>query len=204
MKDVGLVSAEFIGYNADMEAYHAENAPRGDPALEVHRSTLVDFAANPRRWKDGYGFDGNKGTAHGSLVGWLVSGDMDAFTVKPETYTNDKGEEKPWNGNANVCKAWMAEHAGENLVSRKEYEIAETCNSRLRNHEDAGPVIASSQFEALVTGVYRDPDTGLDVPIKTSIDMVPKDDRALYDLKTAKSAEPHAWMNETWYRGYDM
>lgn len=62
----------------------------------------------------------------GSALDQKLTGDTHGaqVVVKPETYVDDKGVEKPWNGNANVCKAWLAEHSGcEVITSDQEKEI---------------------------------------------------------------------------------
>lgn len=62
----------------------------------------------------------------GSALDQKLTGDTHGaqVAVKPETYIDDKGVEKPWNGNANVCKTWIAEHSGyEIITSDQEKEI---------------------------------------------------------------------------------
>ena len=63
----------------------------------------------------------------GSALDQKLTGDTHGapVVVKPETYTDDKGVEKPWSGNANVCKAWLADHQNAEIItSDQEKEIA--------------------------------------------------------------------------------
>lgn len=61
---------------------------------------------------------GSKYTAGGSALDAALTGDPSGktFVVKPATYTDEKGVEKPWNGNANVCKVWLADHADCEII----------------------------------------------------------------------------------------
>ena len=231
-----IVSAELVEFQTSMDAYHVENARRGQPEYEMTRSRLMQFATCPARWKDGWEFGGNAGTRHGTLVDLMVRDEQDGITVKPETYpakvklTKARQKEwlatqaeetglpveqlpdppthetviKQWNGNADACKAWLVEHEDKLVVTRKELEKAGAADMLIRNHEEFGAILKSSLFAALVTGVYRDPDTGIEVPIKTAIDIVPDDQTALVDLKTGRSAEPRAWTRACWSYGYDL
>lgn len=65
-----------------------------------------------------YASTGSKYTAGGSALDALLTGDPSGkrIAVKPKTYTDDKGVVKPWNGNANVCKEWLAENADAEII----------------------------------------------------------------------------------------
>lgn len=39
------------------------------------------------------------------------------YYVRPETYKDDKGEVKSWNGNSTVCKKWLAEHSDKPVLN---------------------------------------------------------------------------------------
>jgi len=41
----------------------------------------------------------------------------------PETYTNEKGEVKPWSGNAKICKNWLSSQASAGLRPMKVEDI---------------------------------------------------------------------------------
>lgn len=74
-----------------------------------------------------YTGSGSKYTAGGSALDAALTGDPSGktFVVKPATYTDEKGVEKPWNGNANVCKAWLADHEGFEIIDAvQKVEIA--------------------------------------------------------------------------------
>lgn len=64
----------------------------------------------------------SKYMAAGSALDALLTGDTAGkhIAVKPATYTDDKGAVKPWNGNANACKAWLEENANAEIITSEQ------------------------------------------------------------------------------------
>jgi hypothetical protein len=74
------------------------------------------------------------------------------YVCKPPTYTDAKtGEVKPWNGNSNVCKAWLAAAEAQNKVVLDSDAIARFALMReaIRKHPLASALL--SQGEPQVT-----------------------------------------------------
>lgn len=73
--------------------------------------------------------------------------------IRPDTYEDTKtGEIKPWNGNANVCKAWLEEHDVPGVLI-----ITDDANRRVRhmaaliqNHPDLGGPMQAGLSEVSV------------------------------------------------------
>lgn len=65
---------------------------------------------------------GSRWTAGGSALDALLTGDPSGkrIAVKPATYTDSDGTEKPWNGNAKACKTWLAEHADAEIIDAEQ------------------------------------------------------------------------------------
>lgn len=93
----------------------------------------------------------------GSALHVLLLEGEDAYArkvvIKPATYIDAKtGEEKPWNGNANVCKAWADEHERPGIIivtedaSRRVRHMAQL----IRNHPELGPAMAAGISEVSV------------------------------------------------------
>jgi hypothetical protein len=63
---------------------------------------------------------------------------FDRHMVLPKTYTNDKGETKPWSGNATVCKEIIAaaEAAGKEVLTEEEFKAVKALSVAV----DANPV----------------------------------------------------------------
>ena len=194
-------NAKVIGNNIDSAQYHRQGAKRGDMDFAVSSSMLTTFATCPAKWRAGYRFEGNQ---WGSLVDMLLLTPEDfetKYAVKPETYVNEKGEEKKWNGNANRCKEWVKENVDKEQISPKLLEEAKTAINRLKADKKIAEIISESQKQVMVVGEYHDPATGLIIPCKALIDMVPRAHR-LVDLKTSRSAHTKSWVKTVYQLKY--
>jgi hypothetical protein len=118
-----------------IEEYHGN-------ARAISKSKLASFAdcISPHRYRH---LEQKKGQhlVIGQLFEDLVQRGSYSATVKPETYTNEKGEVKPWTGAANVCKAWLAEHAGETVISADEHAMLQVMHAAFL----ANPLAAETQ-----------------------------------------------------------
>lgn len=105
------------------------------------------------------------------------------FAVRPETYINAKGEEKPWNNNANVCKDWNAdqEDAGLYIITPSQLEDIKGM-ARMLGKE---PMIKQ---HGLLSGfierslIWKDKETG--IWLKARPDVIPPIENTIVDLKT--------------------
>lgn len=86
-----------------------------------------------------YANAGSRYTAGGSALDALLTGDPSGkrIVVKPATYTDDKGVEKPWNGNANVCKDWMAKNADAEIINADQHAEIHAALPRAREAIEA-------------------------------------------------------------------
>lgn len=74
-----------------------------------------------------YSGSGNRWTAGGTYLDQLVSSDAaKKFAIIPPTYTNEKGEVKPWRFGAKVTDAWKAEQesAGREIITQEQVDQA--------------------------------------------------------------------------------
>lgn len=124
------------------------------------------------------------------------------FAVRPETYENDKGEVKPWNGNANVCKEWLSHHEGEQIVKSELLTEAREAVRLLQADEQIAAVVANSRKQIMLTGFYDDAETGLRIPMRALLDLAPENEKFLADLKTCTNAAPRAWKSQVNNFGY--
>ncbi len=208
-----LTNAKVIGAGINPEDYHRQSVHRGDPQYVMSRGDLMEFAHNPRRWRAGYEGNGSTSTEWGSLIDGLVldSGKFsERFKVTPETYTNEKGEVKDWNWNANVCKAFKKE-AGSATVVKHELKLkADAAVAVLFSNPVIKDLIEQSDHQVFVVAEYHDKATGLTIPIKRLIDIVPHEGnqsafgKSLFDLKTAASAATRPWTNSVFEHGYHV
>jgi len=133
------------------------------------------------------------GTAFHSL---LLEGRAD-YVIQPESYTNDKGELKPWHNGANACKAWVSEQNGKTVLTTGEAKGLEAMVSAARSHRGLAGVL-NGQCEL---SVFAEKDG---IPVKARVDLLPDDSRIVIDFKSAKSAEPTKFMRQCLDLGYHI
>lgn len=208
-------NCKIIGTGADSDAYHAVNAkrPRGESGWIVTSGMLREFANCPSRWLAGYQPPGSDAKDFGSLLDLLVltPSKFDAkYKVRPAMYQNEKGEEKEWNNNSGVCKAWNAEAKAEGREPLKQAELveAQAASARLKADAILKAFADASEKQLWVSGEWHDKPTGLVIPVQALIDYVPRADtefrQSIGDLKTTRSAKPHVWSRYSSQRGYHL
>lgn len=200
--------ARIVGTDRDPAEYAKEQGRRGEADYVMSRSALMEFAHCPARWIAGYQQKATDALDFGSLSDCLFLQPHrfnERYAVKPLTYTNDKGEEKSWNGNANVCKAWLegCDKAGKLPVHAEDLNDAKTAIRRIGSTH-------GTQNQVEVRAVYQDFEdiagdgTTLCVPVKALLDIVPDAPADwLADYKTSTSAHPRAWANAVDKYNYD-
>jgi PDDEXK-like domain of unknown function (DUF3799) len=191
---------EGIGINSS--EYHNQEAKRGSPDFVMSPSSLKLFLECPARWIAGYKPPESEAKAWGNLLDCLLltPKQFDSrYTVKPETYKDAKtGDEKPWNGNSNICKEWLSKVAdGVCVVTKKNVFEAQAAVSRLMRDETIASFISASDTQVQITGEWHDESTGLVIPVQCLIDCVPRLGtewfRNLGDLKTTRNAGQRAF-----------
>ncbi len=218
---------------ADIENYHTQDSKPGEPEYVLSCGSLTDFAACPARWIAGYkhGDGTNKKWRQLLLCRHLTPSRYEQrYAVRPDNYEarvlrcpgcNSDSEakicrkcgltrhstlvQKPWAGGADYCKKWMAnvEQKKQIVVKLEDALASATAVERL----DADPAIKQlrddSDILVWLTGRWKDPDTGLSVPVRTLIPYAPKEgsvyDYALAALKTTPDASHGAWRRVCYY-----
>lgn len=56
---------------------------------------------------------------------------------EPATYTNEKGEVKPWSNNAKVCKEWHEKQAGKIVLTKADAVLVNTLDAAVFMHPEA-------------------------------------------------------------------
>lgn len=198
-----LSNAHLIGANYNPREYQMKGK-RGEASYIMSRSSLKDFADCPSRWIRGGEMkdEETSSTIWGSLVDCVLTqpGRLDdLFAIKPDTYTNDDGEEKPWNANSKTCRAWINQNEGRTCISQDFYLKAQRAVAQLLPKVGG---LGECDFQVYLKADYRDKETGLVIPICALIDLVPKEGRSIADLKTARNANPTKWArvcHDYWY-----
>lgn len=205
-------NARVVGDDYDSRLYHVEEK-RGSTEFVVTNSMLGNFAPNPGRWLRGFGKKKSNAMLWGSLVDMksLQPAKLEEyFAVKPEFYPDSKtGEPKKWSGNATFCREWKAEQERyeREILTRKMEEESNKAVARLFADERIATVIKSSRKQVYVIGEYHDRETGLVIPVKSLIDLVPDPStpiygRSLVDLKTGRNGSQKAWKKQVYNNGW--
>ena len=119
----------------------------------------------------------------------------------PETYTNEKGEVKPWSGNAKVCKAWLEKHAAAGLRPMKADAIAamDGIVNAIAQNDDCKVIFADGNPEVSLFKRWHRND-GM-VLRKARMDWLPKYG-PLVDIKTCQDARSCDFDSTMWKRRY--
>ncbi|HDY67910.1 MAG TPA: hypothetical protein ENH85_08985 [Candidatus Scalindua sp.] len=179
----------------------------------MSRSDLMEFWHCPHRWIKGYHKKATESTDYGQLIDCYIL-DNQAFgskyAVAPKEYYNKKDDkDKPWNWNATFCKDWRAEQVeqGKLVIKSEDLEACKDAGATMLNDQIIGRLLACSDKQVMLTGTWQD-ESGLSIPLKTLIDIVPLKDSAfsqyLCDMKTCRTASPYQWPREVWKYGYHV
>lgn len=175
-----------------MEAYHGDLcvgpsiSSSGLREIE-NRSPLHYFATsylNPDRPADESTSAMDLGRAVHTLL-LSEDGFRDDYVTRPETYPDAKtGEFKPWNGNATVCKEWLAEQreAGKTVLLKQQVTDIQGMAERLSKNQVAVDLLRGRIERSIIT---QDKATG--VWLKSRPDSIPAD-TVIADLKTCADA----------------
>lgn len=105
--------------------------------------------------------------------------------------------QKEWNNNSNTCAEWIANQGGKEIVSPKSLAAAAAAVNRMLlfepHHEyPIKRFLDASDKQVLVVGEWHDEATGLIVPVRCLLDLVPRADtefaKCLGDLKSTRCA----------------
>ncbi len=123
------------------------------------------------------------------------------YKVRPDTYENANGEEKPWSGNANICKAMLAEFRDEgfDVISSKLKEEADGVVNAVKANRTATALLETGKKQ--VSAFWLDPITG--VYCKCRYDNL-NEGSSIDDFKTTKDASKGSFRYDISQYGYDI
>lgn len=205
--------------DTDPEKYHALSDPKkkGSPEFIMSRSALSDFATCPHRFIHAPERKTTKAMAFGDIVDCLfLTPDRfeKAFAIAPETYPceptkKDPRTEKPWTFLADYCKTWRAEQeaAGMKVTDPETASSAQTAIAALRKDPIVCDLWQASRKQVQVIVEWHDEGTGIVVPFKVLIDLLPdpgsKFGRGIFDFKTTTEAAPDRWQKKIAEQDHD-
>lgn len=136
--------------------------------------------------------------AHMLLLG--EDGFSDHYVLRPQTYENDKGEWKPWNANANVCKEWLQKQKEINraVITETEIEHIKRIADTLSQKEAIRLGILNGRIERSIfskrNGIW----------LKNRPDVIPNTSGDYVDLKTAQAVDDDSLSKAIFSFGYHI
>ncbi len=183
----------------------------------MSRGELMEFNRCPHRWLMGFKSDETKSTEWGSLLDCMALTPErfgDEFAVTPAEYPatpkrkDDPIEMKPWNKNATYCKEWEDGQDGKAIVKPDLLTEVKDAVKMLMADEQIKNLVAVSKSQIMVVGIFPDGETGLQIPVKGLLDLVPSVGssycKSIADLKTCATASPFPWTRAVFEHGYHV
>ncbi len=192
---------------------------RGHPRWVMSRSELRRFAECPSKWVQGTAEDDTDALRYGNLIDCLYlnpSRFEDLFIVAPATYEAPESKkkdapmvDKKWTWHSPVCRAWREEREeeGYQVVTGEEVADAKRAIARLNEDAEIKEFRDCCNTAVNVNVDYHDKATGLIIPVKLLIDLLPatghpKFGKSLGDLKSGEDASPQGWYRHVFKFGY--
>lgn len=119
------------------------------------------------------------------------------YVVRPESYEDDAGKWKPWSGNANVCKQWLADRKaeGKTVLLKSQVEAIHGIAEQLARNTVAADLLRGRIERSIVcldkAGVW----------VKSRPDSIPAD-TIIADLKTCADASRRGCERSIMDKGY--
>jgi hypothetical protein len=206
-----IQNAKIISTQTDPAVYHIYGNGEyrvGDKEYTMSRSDLMEFSHCPHRWVSGFEKKRTDALSYGNLLDAYVLDKErfnSQFVICPEIYVNDKGEDKPWNWNTKRCQEWRAnrEKYNKTIIKASEAEECQQASIALYNDPIITSFIESSDKQVMIVAEWKD-ESGIIVPLKCLIDLVPKKGQYLGDLKTCRTASNSQWPREVFNYGYHV
>jgi hypothetical protein len=207
-----ITNAKIVSVDTDPGVYHrTKGGFRGTPDCILSNTQIKRILECANKWLiGGSDHDDTDATRWGSLVdcmGLTMPMFNSRYAISPATYRDAKtGEEKAWNWNANVCKAWREQQGDREVIKPDMAEGAALAVKRLYDDPEICKVLRNSQKQVFIVGEYHDASTGLVVPLKGLLDIVPDVEldfygKCLADLKTTEKAGCRGWPRKVFLWG---
>ena len=115
--------------------------------------------------------------------------------------------DKPWDKNATFCAEWEEQQAPRKCIKQTLFSPACDAVKVLQSDPEIKSLVECSQRQVMATASYHDEETGITVPLKILIDLLPDKDsqwgKSIVDFKTADSAALRAWRAKMFKFNYD-
>lgn len=205
-------SGRIVGENIASAEYQRQVVPRGHKDFVQSRGELHTGAKNWHKWVNGYKEEESTtaqewGTNLENLL--FYPEQKDRFVLPPETYVNSKKQTADWTWQSKTCREWRKEQeeAGKTVVDRDDWTRLNNAIKFFWACAETREFVNCSKRQVMAEATYEDRETGVIVPLKVLIDLVPDRNHPEYhddlgDLKTATNSDPFVWAREIHKWGY--
>jgi exodeoxyribonuclease VIII len=212
---MSFINCKVIKSDCSYQEYHSQDAKRGDKEFSMSRSELVEFAHCPAKYILGpHEDDATPSTDFGSLVDCLVTQPEkfdSLFVVCPEFYTNKKGEKSEWRNDKRIAEVaeFLDANEGKTIIKTAVKADVDAAVKNIQVEQGIMDLIRSSAKQVFVCGFWKDEATGIEIPLRALIDLVPpasheRFGKWLCDLKTARNGDPAQWARVVDDCSYDV
>jgi len=214
-----IQNAQLVGFNIPPSHYETETEQRGSPALTVRAHILGEILRNAQRWVKGYESPESKSKKFGAVLDCALL--TPAQWPKRYAVIPADAPKKPTKAQVNAKKPspesvaaiewwgdFIASNPGEIIPQDLNASVHSAMN-RLREDKLIADLIECSHHSVMVTADWKDPVTGLVVPLKALIDIVPPDDHpvfggSMWDLKSTMNASPRSFSRDAQKYNYGI
>lgn len=194
--------------------YQQETGSRGTREFTVSSHSLMEFLRNANRWRNGYVSPDSKAKEFGDYFDCLrlvPEQWSKRFAIPPATYTNKDGEQKKWRDDERIAevKAWKEANKDKDVVDHATNNQVHAAIAAIDADERAKSILDSGVNQVWLSATYVDAATGLEIPIKGLVDIVPATDHPIHsdclaDLKTTRNASPYQFMKDVYKFHYHV
>jgi hypothetical protein len=202
----GKISEAGVYRSVPIEAYHRDVTLFDD--FSISSSGLRQVLDRPSLY---WGFspynptpfeqDDKKALEFGKAAHMLLLGEdtfARRYSLRPETYPDDKGAARPWSGNSNWCKGWLVDQAkaGRTVITETEIGHIRQIAAALEKKAAIKLGIMNGRIERSIFMQHGD------IWLKSRPDVVPNDSGDFVDLKTAASVDDESLSKAIYNNGY--
>lgn len=207
-----ITNAKIISIGTNPADYHRKVTERCTPDYSISSSDIREFALCPAKYKSGAEEDVESNSLlFGSLLDCLLLTPQQfdsRFAVQPETYEDAKGVVKPFTKQSNTCKQWIAEQGDKTIITLDKLAEVNEAIAKINEDETIASFIKQSDAQVFISATWKDEGTGLEIPVKALIDLLPREDSeyssCVADLKSTRDASPINFNRSVFSFGYHI
>jgi exodeoxyribonuclease VIII len=207
-----ITNAKILSIGTNPADYHRKVTERCTIGYSISSSDIREFILCPAKYKSGAEEDVESNSLlFGSLLDCLLLTPQQfdsRFAVQPETYTDEKGTIKPFTKLSNNCKKWIAEQGDKTIITLDKLNEVNEAIAKIKEDETIASFIKQSDAQVFISATWKDEGTGLEIPIKALIDLLPREDSeyssCLADLKSTRDASPVNFNRSVFTFGYHI